>query len=153
MRALDIKLFRDLWGMKGQAFAISMVIAGGTATYILASSTLDSLRTTQETLYREDFFADMFADVKRAPQNLAARIEQIPGVQIVETSITVPATLDVEGYKNPVSALVLSVPDGRESVLNRLHLRSGRFRKRAASERRSSATDLRSLINSSPASP
>ena len=43
---LDIKLFRDLWAMKGQAFAIAMVIAGGTATYILASSTLDSLKTT-----------------------------------------------------------------------------------------------------------
>ena len=50
MRALDLKLFRDLWHMKGQALAIALVIAGGTATYILSSSTLDSLRTTQSAL-------------------------------------------------------------------------------------------------------
>src|SRR5688572_7142613 len=104
MRALDIKLFRDLWGMKGQGFAIAMVIAGGTATYILSSSTLDSLRTTQAMLYREDLFADVFADVKRAPENLAVRIAAIPGVQLVETRISVPATLDLEGYNNPISA-------------------------------------------------
>ena len=60
MRALDIKLFRDLWQMKGQAFAIAMVVAGGTATYVLASSTLDSLKTTQATLYREGLFGDVF---------------------------------------------------------------------------------------------
>ena len=40
MRALDIKLYRDLWALKGQVFAIAMVIAGGTATYIMSSSTL-----------------------------------------------------------------------------------------------------------------
>jgi putative ABC transport system permease protein len=83
VRALDIKLFRDLWAMKGQAFAIAMVIAGGTATYILSSSTLDSLKTTQATLYREDLFADVFADMKRAPKSVAARIAEIPGVQLV----------------------------------------------------------------------
>jgi putative ABC transport system permease protein len=127
MQALNIKLFRDLWTMRGQALAISMVIAGGTATYILASSTLDSLRTTQATLYREDLFANVFADVKRAPENLAARIAEIPGVQIVETRIAVPATLDLAGYTNPISALVLSLPDQGPLLLNRLHVRSGRM--------------------------
>ena len=127
MRALDIKLIRDLWTMKGQALAIAMVIAGGTATYILSSSTLDSLRTTQAMLYREDLFADVFADVKRAPESLAARIADLSGVQLVETRIAVQATLELEAYKNPISALVLSLPDRGVSVLNRLRLRSGRF--------------------------
>jgi len=136
MRALDIKLFRDLWSMKGQGLAIAMVIAGGTATYILSSSTLDSLRTTQAMLYREDLFADVFADLKRAPENLAARIAAIPGVQLVETRISVPATLDLEGYNNPISAVVLSLPERGASVLNRLRIRSGRFRSPAGSRRR-----------------
>ena len=109
MRALDIKLYRDLWALKGQVFAIAMVIAGGTATYIMSSSTLDSLRTTQAKLYREDLFADVFADLKRAPNDVAARIAQIPGVQLVETRIAVPATLEVPEYNNPVSAVVLSL--------------------------------------------
>ncbi len=127
MRALDIKLFRDLWAMKGQALAIAMVIAGGTATYILSSSTLDSLRTTQAMLYREDLFADVFADIKRAPDSVAARIAEIPGVQLVETRITVPATLDLPGYGNPISAVVLSLPEPGAGVLNRIRLRSGRL--------------------------
>lgn len=113
--------------MKGQGFAIAMVVAGGTATYILASSTLHSLRSTQTMLYREDLFADVFADVKRAPENVASRIAAIPGVQAVETRIHVPATLDLAGYENPISALVLSLPTTGEPVLNRLRLRSGRF--------------------------
>ena len=127
MRALDIKLYRDLWALKGQVFAIAMVIAGGTATYIMSSSTLDSLRTTQAMLYREDLFADVFADLKRAPNDVAARIAQIPGVQLVETRIAVPATLEVPEYNNPVSAVVLSLPNEGSSVLNRIRLRSGRM--------------------------
>ncbi|HYP06167.1 MAG TPA: ABC transporter permease [Bryobacteraceae bacterium] len=127
MRALDIKLFRDLWGMKGQAFAIAMVIAGGTATYILASSTLDSLTTTQATLYREDLFADVFSSLKRAPESVRSRIAEITGVQSVETRIAVPATIDLPSYDQPVSALVLSLPDNGPAVLNRLRLRSGRM--------------------------
>jgi len=127
MRALDIKLFRDLWLMKGQAFAIAMVIAGGTATYVLSSSTLDSLKTTQATLYREDLFADVFANLKRAPEQLRDRIAEIPGVRFVETRISVPANLDLPTYGLPISAMVLSLPDDGQSVLNQLHLRSGRM--------------------------
>ena len=41
MRALDRKLVRDLWSLRGQALAIAMVVAGGVATYILSASTLD----------------------------------------------------------------------------------------------------------------
>jgi putative ABC transport system permease protein len=127
MRALDRKLFRDLWSMKGQSFAIAMVIAGGTATYILASSTLDSLKTTQAALYGEDLFADVFSSLKRAPDSVRARIAEIPGVQIAETRIAVPATLELPSYNQPISALVLSLPNNKRSLLNRLRLRSGRM--------------------------
>jgi putative ABC transport system permease protein len=40
MRALDRKLFRDLWHMKGQALAIAMVLASGVATYVMSLSML-----------------------------------------------------------------------------------------------------------------
>ena len=127
MRALDIKLFRDLWQMKGQAFAIAMVVAGGTATYVLASSTLDSLKTTQAALYREGLFGDVFAQLKRAPENVRERIAAIPGVRFVETRIAVPANLDLPGYTLPISAMVLSMEAGEKGALNQLYLRSGRM--------------------------
>ncbi len=127
MRALDRKLIRDLRSMKGQAFAIAMVVAGGVATYILSASVLDSLKRTQALFYEEYQFADVFAALKRAPESLRERIEQIPGVQFVQTRVDAPANLELENYSEPVSALIVSIPDGRQPELNRLYFRRGRL--------------------------
>jgi putative ABC transport system permease protein len=127
MRALDRKLLRDLWGMKAQALAIAMVVAGGVATYILSASTLDSLKRTQARFYSEYRFADAFAALKRAPESARERVEEIPGVQLVQTRVAVPANLELETYKDPVSATILSIPEGRQPALNRLHLSAGRL--------------------------
>jgi len=43
MKALDRKLFRDLWHMRGQVLAIAAVIMGGVATMVIVASTYDSL--------------------------------------------------------------------------------------------------------------
>ncbi len=45
--ALDRKLFRDLWEMKGQALAIAAVVAAGVTMYVTYLSNFDSLRRTQ----------------------------------------------------------------------------------------------------------
>jgi putative ABC transport system permease protein len=127
MRALDIKLLRDVWGMKGQALAIAMVVAGGVATYILSASTLDSLRGTQARFYSEYRFADAFAALKRAPESVRERVEAIPGVQLAQTRVIAPANLELESYSQPVSAMIVSIPDGRQPDLNRLHLKNGRL--------------------------
>ncbi len=127
MRALDTKLFRDVWGMKGQALAIAMVVAGGVATYILSVSTLDSLERTQSRFYAEYRFADVFAQLKRAPESVRSRVEEIPGVRLAETRVLAPATLELESYSDPASAMIVSVPDGRQPELNQLHLTRGRL--------------------------
>ena len=41
---LNRKLFRDLLAMKGQAFAIAMVVAAGVAMYVMYLSNFESLR-------------------------------------------------------------------------------------------------------------
>ncbi len=73
MRPLNLKLFRDLWQIKGQALAISMVIAAGVAMYIAYISTFQSLDLTQETYYQRFRFGDVFASLKRAPLRLQER--------------------------------------------------------------------------------
>ncbi len=113
--------------MKGQSLAIAMVVAGGVATYILSASTLDSLKRTQAGFYSEYRFADAFATLKRAPETVRERIEEIPGVEFVQTRVAAPANLELEDYNEPISALILSIPDGRQPELNRLHLKSGRL--------------------------
>ena len=46
VRALDRKLLRDLWEMKGQALAIAAVIAGGVTMFVAYLSNFDSLQRT-----------------------------------------------------------------------------------------------------------
>jgi putative ABC transport system permease protein len=126
MRALDIKLFRDLWALKGQVAAISFVLAAGVATYVMAASTLDSLRLTQTQLYREFRFPQLFASLKRAPASLLRQVGQIPGVRDVEARVASPATIELQGYPFPVNGQAVSLPHG-PALLNLLHLRSGRL--------------------------
>jgi putative ABC transport system permease protein len=47
LRALDRKLIRDLWAMKGQSLAIASVIAAGVAMFVMYLSNFDSLQRTR----------------------------------------------------------------------------------------------------------
>jgi len=127
MRALDQKLLRDLWRLKGQVIAIGMVIASGVAVLVMSLVALDSLDETAEAYYERYRFADVFASVKRAPERLVQRIAEIPGVQAVETRISEFATLDLEGFEEPAIGRLISIPERGESALNRLALREGRL--------------------------
>ena len=80
MRALDLKLLRDLWHLRGQVLAIAAVIMGGVATLVMSLSTYDSLVTTRDRFYSEYRFAEVFANLKRAPNPVAERLRAIPGV-------------------------------------------------------------------------
>ena len=126
MRPLDRKLLRDLWSIKGQAVAISLVIGAGVAMLVMYLSNFDSLRLTQTAFYERSRFADVFAGLKRAPDRLAERIAEIPGVAAVETRVVADVTLDVPGLDEPAVGRLISIPAGRPSVLNDLFLRRGR---------------------------
>ena len=127
LSALHRKTLRDLWEMKGLASAVATVMACGIALFILSRSMLHSLDLTQRTYYERYDFAQVFASLKRAPNTLAARIAEIPGVARVQTRIIVPVNLSVPGLDEPASGRLISVPDGREPALNRLYLRRGRW--------------------------
>jgi putative ABC transport system permease protein len=127
IRALDRKLLRDLWGMKGQALAIALVISSGVATFIMSRSTLDSLKLTQSAFYEESRFAEVFASLKRAPESLRVRIESIPGVQQAQTQVVAAAKFDLEDYPDPVAGQIISIPDHGQPLLNQLYLRRGRL--------------------------
>ena len=127
MKALDLKLFRDLWHMRSQVLAIAAVIMGGVATLVMSLSTYDSLYGTRERFYREYRFAQVFASLKRAPEPLAERLRAIPGVEQVETRVVAGVKLELEGFTDPMTGLLLSLPDSGEPLLNTLHLKRGRM--------------------------
>ncbi len=127
MKALDRKLWRELWQLKSQAVAIVLVIVSGVAVHVMFGATLDALRQTRARYYQEYRFADVFAVLKRAPESLRERIAAIPGVAEVETRVVAAVNLEVTGFTEPITGRLVSIPDNREPRLNRLYLRQGRL--------------------------
>ena len=127
MDPLNIKLWREFWLMRGQALAIILVIAAGVATYVMSRCTLESLKRAEAAYYTRYRFADVFGHAKRAPQTLASRIAEIPGVAAVQTRVVADVKLDVPGLAEPATARLVSVPDRGPPEINQLHLRNGRY--------------------------
>jgi putative ABC transport system permease protein len=127
VKALDRKLWRDLWQMKSQALAIAMVVMCGVGTYIMFLTTLGALRATQDSYYREYRFAEVFVTLKRAPESLRQRVQEVTGVDQVETRVVAQVRLDMPTFAEPVTALMVSLPDSGRIGLNALHLREGRL--------------------------
>jgi len=127
IRALDRKLLRDLWAMKGQALAIATVIGAGVTMYVTYLSNFDSLQRTRAEYYEDARFADVFASVTRAPSRLEERIAAIPGVASIATRVVSDVTLDVPGMNEPAVGRLVSLPARGEPPLNRVYLRRGRW--------------------------
>ena len=127
LRALDRKLLRDLWAMKGQALAIATVIGAGVTMYVTYLSNFSSLQRTREAYYEQARFADVFASLTRASSRLEDRIGAISGVSSVETRVVADVTLDVPGMAEPALGRLISVPARDAPRLNRVYLRRGRW--------------------------
>ena len=127
MTPLNRKLTRDLWRLRGQVFAVAMVIASGVAVLSMSLSTIESLGETTTAYYERYRFAHVFASVRRAPEYLAERVRLLPGVQSITTRVIEMAVLDIEGFAEPVIGQLVSIPERGEPALNQLALRMGRF--------------------------
>lgn len=127
MKSLDRKILRDTWKMRGQVLAIALVIASGVSTFVMFLGAMNSLNLMREGFYRDYRFAEVFASLKRAPESLRWRIADIPGVRQVETRVVAEVKLRIENYPDPVTARIVSVPEHGEPLLNRLHIRKGRY--------------------------
>lgn len=127
MKALHRKVWRDLWRMKGQVFAITLVVISGVATFIMFITTMHSLDRTRSSFYSDYNFADVFVNLKRAPENLKEKIKEVPGVNQVETRVSAYVKLDISGFPEPVTGHIVSVPDDGQPLMNRLYIRKGRL--------------------------
>ncbi len=127
MTALNQKLLRDVVHLRGQVVAVALVVACGIATYVTMRSAHQSLLISQATYYESYRFADVFAQLKRAPESLAPRIAAIPGVAAVQTRIVVEVTLDIPGLEEPATGQLVSIPERPVPMLNDLYIRQGRY--------------------------
>ena len=129
MTSLTKKVFRDLRHLRGQIIASSLVVACGVASYLSMRSTYDSLLQTQQAYYSSYRFADVFVNVKRAPESVAATIKTIPGIAEVQTRIVSEVTLNIPGLPEPAQGRVVSCDQNSGPSLNDLFLVRGRFLK------------------------
>jgi putative ABC transport system permease protein len=127
MTALDRKLVRDLLRLRGQVAAVALVVACGVAAFVAMQGTYRSLLATQAGYYDDFNFADVFAHLKRAPESVAARVREIPGVGFAETRVVAEVTLDVPGVVEPAAGRLVSIPAGRAPQLNGLQIQTGRL--------------------------
>jgi putative ABC transport system permease protein len=127
MTALDRKLYRDLWRMKGQALAVTLVVLSGVLSFIMFISTMDSLNLTRQKYYREYSFCDVFVVLKRAPDSVKKQLMEIPGVDRVETRVSAEVKLDMPFFPEPVTGRIISLPERGMPLLNKLYLRKGRL--------------------------
>jgi len=124
---LDHKLLRDLWRMKGQAFAIGMVIAVGVGMLVMMTGLVTSLKETRAAYYERYRLADVFAPVTRAPDRMAGRLAAIEGVSAVEPRVVGAALIDLIDTDLPVQAQAVSLPDFHSPRLNDVFLTDGRM--------------------------
>ena len=130
MRALDAKLLRGLWRMRGQGLATALLVACGVAVFVMSQGTLLSLLDTRAAYYERYRFADVFAGLTRAPDALAERIAAIPGVKWAEARIVRTVTLDLADVREPATGRLVSIPAEGRPLLNDLVLVAGRWIRR-----------------------
>lgn len=130
--ALDRKLLRDLLGMKSQVLTIALVVACGIGGFVGSFGTYDSLAQSRDRYYAHAGFAHVFATLVRAPDSMAHRLQDIPGVIAVDTRTVFDVQLDIAGVVQPVSARMIGTPLESRPLTNRLTLRSGRWIRESA---------------------
>jgi putative ABC transport system permease protein len=125
--ALQRKLLRDLWKIRGQVFTIALVVASGIASYVSLQSTWSSLRSSRSAYEAQYNFADVFAHTRRSPDSLLAELEAVPDVASVHTRIVERMSLPLPGRPQPAEGRVISLPDGENAPLNSVYITSGRL--------------------------
>jgi putative ABC transport system permease protein len=127
MLALDRKLLRDLRDLRGQVIAIVLIVACGIASLVTMTSTYQSLLLSQQQYYNQYRFAEVFGQLRRAPEGVMAQIREIPGVGQARSRVVETVTLDVPGLEDPATGRLISMPEPPQPVLNDIALQSGRY--------------------------
>jgi putative ABC transport system permease protein len=127
MKALDRKVLRDLKLLWSQALTIALVVASGIGGFLASLSAVESLAAARDSFYTAGRFADVFAGVKRAPDTLAVRLRELPGVADVQTTVESYSRVTVPGSVDLVIGYLIGLDPRRPQRLNQVSLRSGHW--------------------------
>lgn len=124
---LDRKLVRDLYHAKGLLVLIAGIVAVGMTCFVAMQSSYRNLDEARRAYYRQCRMADFWIDLKKAPLAELEALYAVPGVAEFRPRVRFMATVELEDYIEPVSGLVMSLPDRRQPVINDIVLRQGDY--------------------------
>ncbi|MFZ1864498.1 MAG: ABC transporter permease [Polyangiales bacterium] len=127
VKVLDRKLLRDLLHLRGQALTIALVVAVGVANYITLRSAWRALEMSRVAYYEHYRFADVFARLKRAPDSVVERIQDVRGVASVYPRVIEEVLLPMDDMLTPAHGEIISLPIHGRPPLNDVYLKAGRF--------------------------
>lgn len=126
MTGLHRKLFRDLTTLRGQVIMLAILIVCGVSVLVSSWSSYQSLQKSKEAYYLQFHFADIFAELVRAPESVVTNLRQLKGVEKVESRIVKDGLVDVPGQAEPALGRFISWR-GPHQALNNIYLRQGRM--------------------------
>ncbi|MFM2400069.1 MAG: hypothetical protein RL341_2226 [Pseudomonadota bacterium] len=127
VKALDRKLLRDLRLMWSQVLTIALVVGSAVAGFITSFSAYDALEWSRDLYYAESRFADVFAGLKRAPQSLESKLQAMPGVASLQTTLEHNVQVDLPGVPDPIVGRLIGIHPLEPQRLNQIFVRSGRM--------------------------
>ncbi len=127
MKVLDHKLLRELRGHLGMLLAVTSIIAVGVACLVTMASSYLNLSEAKRLYYAQCHMADFSIDLKKVPLTELAPLAAMPEVAEVRPRIGQYVTVDLPGVAEPLSGLVLSLPDRRRAILDDVVLRQGGY--------------------------
>ena len=91
-------------------------MACGLAMMIMTRSLILSLESARPDYYDECRFAEVFCNLKRAPNSMREKLSAIPGVASLQTQIIGTARIDEPGLEEIADATIISIPECRHST-------------------------------------
>ncbi len=127
MKILDRKLRRELWANRWLLLAVLGIIVLGVACFVAMGSSYNNLTEAKARYYRQCRMADFSIELKRVPEANLRPVAELPGVAEIRPRIQFFSTVDLDTTPEPLNALVLSMPDRHEPVLNDIVLERGGY--------------------------
>ena len=127
MKTLDRKLLRELRGHLGMLLAVTSIIAVGVACFVTMASSYLNLSEAKRLYYAQCRMADFSIDLKKVPLTELSALAAMPEVAEIRPRIGEYVAVDLPGVAEPLSGLVLSLPDRRGPILDDVVLRQGGY--------------------------
>lgn len=119
------KFYRDMGEAKGQFISVLAVVIIGVMFYTALNSALEGLEGAGYRYFKEYRLADLWGTVYRAPEGVIKRIEEIPGVDMVNGRVQKDVRINM-GRKEAMIRLI-SMPDRKRDIVNDIQLKSGSY--------------------------